>query len=188
MNNGEDSEKEIKILQGQWIFAFFLIGAAILGIIFVVVSSQNQAKARAERRARDLRLLKKTLEDHPGFAGGGKIYPQTFTPEFRSYGEKKNTGWVDECSQPNNWIPGLARYLGGQLPRDPLNSCRARIGREEYPRYQYISDGVDFKILSYTLLGEICQSEEFSDLIDPARPCNTQEASWAVYSPGAKNW
>jgi hypothetical protein len=188
MNNSEDSQKGIKIPQAEWIFVSFLILAAILGIVFVVVSGQNQAKERANTRAGDLRLLKKTLEDHPGFSGGGKIYPQTFTPEYKRYGEKKYSGWFDECSNPGNWIPGLAQFLGGKLPRDPQNSCRARIGREEYPRYQYISDGFDFKILSYKLSGEICNLEEFADLIDPARPCSADDASWAVYSPGAKNW
>jgi len=188
MNNSEDSEKGIHIPQGQLIFAFFLISAAVLGIIFIVMSGQNQAKARADSRARDLRLLKKTLEDHPGFFGGGKIYPPTFTSDYRNYGEKKYSGWLDECSQSNNWIPGLAQYLDGKLPRDPQNSCRARIAREEFPRYQYISDGFDFKILSYRLSGEICNLEEFSDLVDPQRPCSADDASWAVYSSGAKNW
>jgi hypothetical protein len=186
--NDDDSEKGIHIPSGQWIFAFFLVCAAVLGIIFVIMSGQNQSKNRADIRARDLRLLKKTLEDHPGFSGGGKIYPQTFTPDYRSYGEKKSSGWLDECSSPNEWIPGLSQYLDGKLPRDPQNSCRARIEREEYPRYQYISDGFDFKILSYKLSGEICNLEEFTDLADLARPCSSDDASWAVYSSGAKNW
>jgi hypothetical protein len=188
MNSGEDSEKGIQIPSGQLIFAFFLVSAAVLGIIFVIMSGQNQAKNRADARARDLRLLKETLEAHPGFSGGGQIYPLTFSPDYRSYGEKKYSGWSDECSQPNNWIPGLAQYLDGKLPRDPQNSCRARIEREEYPRYQYISDGSDFKILSYKLSGEICNLEEFIDLIDPVRSCSADDASWAVYSPGAKKW
>jgi len=188
MNNGDDSLEGIKVSSAVWIFVFFLVIAAVLGITFVVISGQNQARERAEKRAKDLIMLKKTLEEHPGYSGGGKIYPQTFTPDYKSYGEKKYSGWYDECNYPDNWIPGLAQFLGGKLPRDPQNSCRARIAREEYPRYQYISDGFDFKILSYRLSGEICNMEGFSDLIDPQRPCSSDEASWAVYSSGAKNW
>ena len=72
------------------------------------------------------------------------------------------------------------------MPHDPANSCKYE--KNPYPRYEYISDGYNYKILSYTLVGEICDKEEYKEFIDPARPCDRYDASWAVYSFGARNW
>lgn len=162
-----------------------IIAFSILGIFGVVQQSKSKSDARAIQRAKDLRILKIELMNR--FQGQ---YPVTFTrasspsayrvrPLYYSTGSE----WYNECDRPAAWIPDVPN-----LPSDPSKSCLLDASSyDKVPRYQYISDGTDFKILSYKLEGEICDRSEFADLVDPARPCGS-DASWSVYTSGAKDW
>lgn len=156
---------------------------SVLGIVIVTSISHKRAEERAGQRATDLKMFKVAVENYKLSYG---TYPNT---GFNSLNLEKrytkstfaNERW-NECDRPNNWIPTLTIAL----PHDPANNCKSK--NNPYPRYEYISDGRDYKILSYKLIGEICDRDEYKELIDPARPCNRYDASWAVYSSGARDW
>lgn len=162
-----------------------VIFISVFGILIVREISCREAEKRALQRASDLKMLRREIEKYKATHGN---YPSTgfvtskLEEEERRYKSTYPKERWNECDQPNNWIPGLAI----NLPHDPSNSCKER--RNPYPRYEYVSDGKDYKILSYGLLEEICEREEFQELIDPVRPCGNFDASWAVYSPGAEKW
>lgn len=154
---------------------------SIFGIVILSSINREKAEQRAQQRKNDLLILKSAIEEYrlyyrtypnSGFNSGKKTY------SVLTYQNER----LNECDKPNDWIPSLSI----NLPHDPANSCRNK--REPYPRYEYVSDGYDYKIISYQLIGEICDKKEYENLIDPARPCNRYDASWAVYSPGARDW
>ncbi len=168
------------------VVAVVLIALSIAGIYFVADRSRSGAKTRAFQRAGDLRNLKVSVEEnlHPG------SYPITFTKKLSSqstYQSESNkpyyVSWYNECDRLNNWIPGFEN-----LPADPSKSCENQQTSGVYPRYQYASDGYDYKIVAYKLSGEVCSESQYAELIDPVRSCKSYEPSWAVYSSGARNW
>jgi len=160
-----------------------IITLSILSIIIISSLSRQDAEERARQRATDLKTLRTALEDYKLFYGS---YPSTgFTIAKLEKRYSKSTypdeRW-NECGKPNNWIPNLTI----SLPHDPADNCKNR--NNPYPRYEYVSDGRDYKILSYKLTTEICDREEYKELIDPTRSCDRYDASWAVYTPGARDW
>lgn len=167
---------------------FVIAAFSVLGIFLVVQQSKFKAEARARQRAQDLRRLKNELTEH--FQGR---YPATLTPKsysnrYRSKPLYYSTGseWYNECDRSGTWIPNFPN-----LPSDPSQSCQVDVGYSSYdkfPRYQYISDGLDFKILVYKLGGEICEKSEYADLVDPVRPCGSSDASWSAYTFNARDW
>lgn len=165
------------------IILIIILMVSVFGIVILSSMSRKKAEQRANQRASDLKTLREAVENHKLYYG---IYPSSGLNVLKL--EKRssmltytNERW-NECDKPNDWIPNLSI----DLPHDPTNSCKNKTNR--YPRYEYVSDGYDYKIISYQLIGEICDKEEHEELVDPARPCNRYDASWAVYSPGAEKW
>jgi type II secretory pathway pseudopilin PulG len=158
-----------------------LIG--VIGISAVKYVNQKEAEERANQRAADLKMLKTAVETYKSSYG---VYPSTGldVSKLEKRYDKSTYPYErwNECDKPNNWIPNLKI----DLPHDPGNNCKNK--SNPYPRYEYVSDGINYKILSYKLDEEICEGDEYKELVDPTRPCNRYDASWAVYSPGAKGW
>jgi type II secretory pathway pseudopilin PulG len=179
----ENKLKRGFIITTEILICLAMVLISILGIMIVTSVSRRKAEERAVQRAADLRMLKNALENYKLYYG---FYPGTGLDVYNIAKRYSKVTYPDErwneCDKSNNWIPNLTI----NLPHDPSNSCKNK--ENPYPRYEYVSDGRDYKILSYKLSGEICDRKEYKELIDPARPCNRYDASWAIYSWGAKDW
>lgn len=181
-------EEKLKrgFIKTEFLVIVVMVLISVLGIFIIISINQKEAEKRAGQRMSDFENLKTTLENYRISYG---FYPSTgfsaanLKSTYNSRLRQTNTGerW-NECDKSNNWIPSL----NINLPSDPSSNCENRY--DSYPRYEYVSDGRDYKIISYRLKGEICTREGYEEVIDPVRSCNNYDASWAIYSPGAKDW
>ncbi len=77
-----------------------------------------------------------------------------------------------------NWIKGLAPKYISELPRDP------RMTESGSEQYIYMSDGIDFKVISHGQSECELFRKSVPELVDPARDCS----AIGVWSTGARNW
>ena len=98
-------------------------------------------------------VLKKYKDDHG-------IYPIS---------SKNGKGWDGLYSKygesRTDWIKGLAPNYIAQLPRDPRNHTI------DVEQYFYLSDGVNFKLISFHPTDCHTVKEKWPKLIDPRRGC-----------------
>lgn len=147
-----------------------LIVVVILGILAAIIvpqASNARSEARDGTRETDMRSVEKALEM---WANDNGDYPVVsgWSGDAGAYGSKGYTG-------ATGYIPNLAPTYIKELPRDP---------NPAYPTankgYLYQCDGPNYKLLAWNT------PESFTGrpLVDPAR----STTSWAVFTPGGRNW
>jgi prepilin-type N-terminal cleavage/methylation domain-containing protein len=152
-----------------------LIVIAIIGLlstVAVVALSQSGVRARNQQRKANLIQISKALELYYSFNGA---YPVC--------------GGGCWGTTDNTWIPGLAPTFMAKLPIDPNHAKTNQSSAFSYcrtdasiNRYQYISNGVDYKIFAYcTPEGVLSANDPFYDPMYPAQ-------SWKVSTPGGNIW
>jgi prepilin-type N-terminal cleavage/methylation domain-containing protein len=159
-----------------------LVVIAIIGLlstVAVVALEQSRVNARNAKRKGDLIQISKALElyyaDHDA-------YPTTSGSFF---GTCSNAG----SKGVNDWIPGLVSegYMA-QLPQDPTNRLSPSVPvppcEAAWACYVYRSNGTDFKLLSLCVVEGANSFPSNGSFFDPIRPT----WSWAVYSPGGRNF
>jgi prepilin-type N-terminal cleavage/methylation domain-containing protein len=167
-----------------------LVVIAIIGLlstVAVVATSSAQVNARNTKRKADLLQISKALElyytDNGAYPStGGHTYPANWFGVCGAFTVKSDTG-------AGGWIPNLAPTYMATLPRDP----RSGQGNANPPSapclnvptwscYVYMSDGIDYKIMSYCATeGAVPASDAF---YDPGHAAY----GYGISSPGARAW
>lgn len=131
-----------------------------------IYSELKSAEGKSNRRIVDLTKIKLALKQY--YAEHGS-YPSSkrWDGLYSNWGDSKK-----------DWIDGLVPKYAGYLPRDPR---RNQSGAEQY---LYMSNGVDYKLISHS--PEDCSTVQAAapELIDPTRNC------WAYgfWTDGASSW
>jgi len=131
--------------------------------------AEQRAIAATRRRTLTvghLRELERALGEYKA-ANGSYPVSDKWDGLFTSYG----------TSSPN-WIKGLAPKYISELPRDP------RMTESGSEQYIYMSDGIDFKLISHGQSECELFRKSVPELVDPARDCS----AIGVWSTGARNW
>jgi len=139
---------------------------ALAGVVLLGALLRYLAAPGGESPVADLTAIKDALAKYHADHGA---YPESeaFDGLYSKFGASKA-----------DWIPGLVpEYLPG-LPRDPRRSD------DKDCQYLYMSDGRDYKLVSYS--PPDCQAVAAirPDLIDPAVKC----AYYGYWTPGAAAW
>jgi len=158
----------------------------ILSTLAVVATSSAGMNARNQKRKADMVQLSKALELYYSDYGA---YPSTGgSGDWRGACTYFN-GFpdIDPADYPSHtsWIPGLTKggYVSA-LPHDP-DTNRPREARcasiTTQACYVYVSNGTDYKLLAYCTPEGTIGSDSMAD---PVRGTY----SYAVFTPGARNW
>jgi prepilin-type N-terminal cleavage/methylation domain-containing protein len=153
-----------------------IVVIGILAAITTVAYNGIQLRTRDTIRVSDLRSIHKSIELYKAENGS---YP------LPANGSLNWTGNCVTFGSVKNYITGISAYVSSS-PLDPKwkdtdNRC-----------YLYRSNGVDFMILAWNSMENICGG-------DPSNACNppdiraldrpaASEPSIAIYSPGASGW
>lgn len=158
-----------------------LVVIAIVGLLSTVaVVSTNAArvKARDTQRKANLVQISKALDLYYNDNGA---YPSTggianWQGAATVYGGFPDTGAT--------WIPGLTPTYMASLPHDPdTNKPKVYcLGAPTGASYIYTSNGTDYKLLAY------CTPESPNTGSDPMGDPARVSGTYAVYTPGARNW
>lgn len=164
-----------------------LVVIAIIGLLstVIMVSLNNaRAKARDVRRIEDLKQLQTAVEM---YYDTNKEYPQP----CRGYGS-----WSSHCPAygncDTNYIMNIVPTYISVLPIDPRWD-EGNIG------YLYLSDRVNYMIITHHSMEAICDGSDGDIVPDPGDECNPshiqqmdrsccEQPTISVYSPGAKTW
>lgn len=162
-----------------------LVVIAIIGMlstVAVVATSSAGVSARNAKRKADLLQAAKALELY--FSDNG-AYPSTGgTASWRgnctTYGSYPDSG-------AGAWIPNLSPTYMATLPHDPntnkgMSQYATCASNPTYACYLYTSNGTDYKLLAH------CSPEGALSATDPFADTSRWQYSWAVFTPGAKNW
>jgi len=172
-----------------------LVVIAIIGILSAVtVPNIVDATARARNAGRMANLasletaLMQYKEDNGGFPSTGGNYwcaGGTFSFCSRDY------------EGSNGYIPNLAPQYIRRLPADPMLGKPNPVTGGYNAGYFYVSNGTDFKVFIWNApenpgshlcvvldAGGNCAGDPSFQYYNPARPGYT----WAIYSPGARDW
>jgi type II secretion system protein G len=145
-----------------------LVVVAIVGLlatIAVISISSASKRARDTKRRADLKTMQKALDIY--FQENG-AYPSTggaWWGTCATYGSHDYGG-------PTGYIPNIAPTYLGQLPRDPKPMAHPELAAgctAGESSYLYMSNGTDYKLLSYCNI-ESGPPSINDPMIDPVRP------------------
>jgi len=151
----------------------------------VVNVGSSRVKARNATRVSTIKNLQTAVEMYYDSVGS---YPSTNGLTYFSYGVENSTCWGGGLVKAV-YIPGVVPDYISQLPQDP-NPTTCGTG------YIYRSNGTDYKIQAHNPEGD-CMNPAYASMRDPARTGGGVYApgyppdfcwSWAVYSPGGKDY
>lgn len=87
-------------------------------------------------------------------------------------------------TEGEHWIRGLAPEFIARLPREPRNS-----NYNFRPQYAYASNGVDYKLMIYSVSEECGPEIEREGVrIDPARQEGDRCWAYGFWTPGRRAW
>ena len=153
-----------------------IVGILAVGLIATINPQTQLIKSRNSSRRSLLRQTADAIERY-NIANGS--YPSTngnWCGPSRSY-------WSGPCGA--DWIPGLV--ASGEikaLPKDPGSFSYSSVCdiNPANRHFLYNSNGTDYKLLAH------CTPEGTLSPTDPLYDPTRATYSWAIYSPGAKNW
>ena len=90
----------------------------------------------------------------------------------------------------NNYIQGVVPDYLPTMPHDPTVEPGCIGGGDENFNYGYRSDGADYKIIVQVPNASMpnCEYGEDLGMVDPVRPCTSDDPTWALFTEGGRNW